>query len=108
MIHFFNQEYIQYTIILYAIYFLSISGMFLYAHSIIIMLICLESSYLSVGLQFTLHSLFLDDIIGILFAIFILVISGGDSAIGLALIILFYKATKTEDTNILEILKTPL
>ena len=46
---------------------------------------------LAVNLSFASLSIYLDDIIGYIFVIFILVIAANESAVGLAIITSFYK-----------------
>ena len=51
----------------------------------------IELLLLGVNLNFAALSIYLDDIIGHIFVIFILTIAAAESAIGLAIITIFYK-----------------
>ena len=51
----------------------------------------IELLLLSVNLNFAIFSVYLDDIIGQIFVIFILTIAAAESAIGLAIITVFYR-----------------
>jgi len=46
---------------------------------------------LSINLNFIIFSLILDDIIGQLFALFVLTVAAGESAVGLALLVIYYR-----------------
>jgi NADH-quinone oxidoreductase subunit K len=46
---------------------------------------------LAVNLAFIFFSVFLDDLSGKIFALFILTVAGGESAIGLAILVAFYR-----------------
>ena len=50
---------------------------------------------LSVNLNFIIFSIYLDDIIGQLFVIFILTVAATESAIGLSIVAVYYKVKNT-------------
>lgn len=52
---------------------------------------CIELMLLSVNLNFILFSIYLDDIYGQIFSLFILTVAAAESAIGLAILILYYR-----------------
>ena len=51
----------------------------------------IELLLLSINLNFIYFSVFIDDLIGQLFSLFILTVAAAESAIGLAIIIVFFK-----------------
>ena len=55
------------------------------------MLLSIEILLLAININFALFSLYLDDIVGHIFVIFILTIAAAESAIALSLIIALYK-----------------
>lgn len=60
---------------------------------ILIVLVCIELLLLSVGLLFIVFSIYLDDMIGQLFAIFILTVAAAEASIGLGILTQYYKIT---------------
>lgn len=52
---------------------------------------CIELILLSVNLNFIVFSFYLDDSYGQIFSLFILTIAAAESAIGLAILILYYR-----------------
>jgi NADH-quinone oxidoreductase subunit K len=60
---------------------------------ILIVLVCIELLLLSVGILFIVFSIYLDDMIGQLFAIFILTVAAAESSIGLGILTQYYKIT---------------
>jgi NADH-quinone oxidoreductase subunit K len=50
---------------------------------------CIELVLLSVSLNFILFSVYLDDMYGQIFSLFILTVAAGESAVGLAILILY-------------------
>jgi NADH-quinone oxidoreductase subunit K len=55
----------------------------------------IELMLLAVNLNFVLFSIYLDDIIGQVFVLFILTIAATESAIGLAILVVYYKLKNT-------------
>ena len=66
----------------------------------------LELSLLSVSLNFITASVCLGDIIGQIFAIFILVIAACESSIGLAIILVFYRVRANINISEASLLKS--
>jgi NADH-quinone oxidoreductase subunit K len=55
----------------------------------------IELMLLAVNLNFIFFSVYLDDIFGQLFSLYILTVAAAESAIGLAIFTIFYKAKHT-------------
>jgi NADH-quinone oxidoreductase subunit K len=75
----------------FILFFLSLFGMIFNKQSILITLICIELMLLSVNLNFIVLSIYLDDMYGQIFSMFILTLAAAESSIGLAIIILYYR-----------------
>lgn len=73
------------------IFFLGILGIITNRRHFLIVIICIEMLLLSVNMCFLIFSVQLDDVTGLLFSLFILTVAAAESAIGLAIIILYYK-----------------
>ena len=52
---------------------------------------CIELVLLSINLNFILFSVYLDDFYGQLFSLFVLTVAAAESAIGLAILIVYYR-----------------
>ena len=70
-------------------------GIVINRKNIIITLMSIELMLLSVNLNFIIFSVYLDDITGYLFVLFILTIAATESAIGLAILTAYYKLKQT-------------
>ena len=68
-----------------------ISGIILNRKNIIIMLISVELMLLSINLNFIIYSAYLDDVMGQVFALLILTVAAAESAIGLAILVVYYR-----------------
>ena len=55
------------------------------------MLMCIELMLLAVNLDFLIFSAYLDDLIGQLFSLLVLTVAAAESAIGLALLVIYHK-----------------
>ena len=52
---------------------------------------CIELMLLSLNLNFIVFSVYFDDLYGQLFSLFILTVAAAESAVGLAIIIIYYR-----------------
>ena len=77
--------------ILVILFFIGILGLVLNRKNILITLMALELILLSVNLNFVVFSVYLDDIVGQIFVLFILTIAATESSIGLALLMVYFK-----------------
>ncbi len=66
-------------------------GIVLNRKSIIHIIMCVEIVLLSLNLNFIVFSIYLDDLYGQIFALFVLTVAAAESAIGLALLIIYYR-----------------
>jgi len=73
------------------LFFLGICGIFAIPQNIIIILISLELILLSINLNFVIFSAYLDDISGQVYVLFILTVAAAESAIGLAMVVIYYR-----------------
>ena len=64
-----------------------------------------ELILLSVNFNFILNALYIDDVVGFLFALFVLTIAAAESAIGLAILVVYYRVKGTIDIIFLNNLK---
>ena len=83
---------LNYLFILTTIMFsIGLFGVFLNRKNIIMILVSIEILFLAISINFSILSIYLDDIAGHVFVIFILTIAAAESGIGLSLIIALYK-----------------
>lgn len=73
------------------LFLIGVLGFVLNRKNIILMLISIEIMLLSITFLILTNSLIFDDIIGQMFAIYIISIAGAESAIGLAILVAFYR-----------------
>jgi len=84
-----NINYVLTTLVI--LFFIGILGLVLNRKNILITLMALELILLGVNLNFVVFSVYLDDIVGQIFVLFILTIAATESSIGLALLMVYFK-----------------
>ena len=73
--------------------------------NIILILICIEVMLLSISLNFLIYAYTLNNILGQLSAIYVITVAAVESAIGLSIMISFYKIKGSISIRFLNILK---
>lgn len=88
-----------------SLFSLSIFGIINGRRSIISTLIAIELMLLAANLNFIIFSAYLDDLTGQVVALFILTVAAAESAIGLAILVVYYRLKGTVDLDSLQYLK---
>jgi len=79
-------------------------GILMNRSNLILILFSIELLLLSINLNFLIFSVYLDDLIGELFSLLVLTIAASESAIGLAIIIVFFRARGSIKINQINLL----
>ncbi len=66
-------------------------GLVLNRKNILVAIMCIELLLLVVNFNFIVFSIYLDDIFGSLFVLFVLTVAASESALGLALLTVYYR-----------------
>lgn len=80
-----------YLLISICLFVVGLLGIFSTRKNIIIILMSIELMLLAINFNFIIFSVFLDDILGQLFALLVLTIAAAESAIGLAILVIYYR-----------------
>ncbi|MGB4191658.1 MAG: NADH-quinone oxidoreductase subunit NuoK [Rickettsiales bacterium] len=89
----------HYLILSSIIFVIGICGIFLNRKNIIIILMSIELMLLAVNINMVSFSVFLQDLMGQVFTIFILTVAAAEAAIGLAIIVIFYRNKNTIEVD---------
>ena len=73
------------------IFTIGIIGIFLNRKNIIIILMSIELIILAVNINLVSFSIYLQNLVGQVFAMFILTVAAAEAAVGLAIIVIYYK-----------------
>ena len=77
-------------------------GIFLNRKNLIIILMAIELILLSVNINLVAFSAYLNDLVGQVFAMFVLTVAAGEAAIGLAILVIYFRGRGTisvDDVN---------
>jgi NADH-quinone oxidoreductase subunit K len=77
------------------IFTIGIIGIFLNRKNVIVILMSIELILLAVNINLVSLSVFSNDLVGQIFALFILTVAAAEAAIGLAIIVVYYRNTGT-------------
>jgi NADH-quinone oxidoreductase subunit K len=77
------------------LFIIGVIGLVLNRKNMLIIIMAIELMLLAVNLNFIIFSIYLDDILGQMFVLFILTVAATESSIGLAILIVYYRITKT-------------
>ena len=83
---------------------IGIFGIFLNRKNVIIILMSIELILLAVNLNLVAFSAFLGDMVGQVFALLVLTVAAGEAAIGLAIIVVYFRnrgSIAVEDINLM-------
>lgn len=82
---------LHYLIVAAALFTVGVCGIFLNRRNVIIVLMSIELILLSVNINFVAFSTHLNDVVGQVFTIFILTVAAAEIAIGLAILVAYYR-----------------
>ena len=81
----------HYLILSAIIFTIGIVGVFLNRRNVIIILMSIELILLSVNINLVSFSIYMQDLVGQVFTMFILTVAAAEAAVGLAIIVIYYK-----------------
>lgn len=70
---------------------IGLMGIIVNRRSIIVLLMCIELMLLAVNLQRLIYSVYLDDLMGQVFALYVLTVAAAESAIGLGILVVYFR-----------------
>ena len=73
------------------IFTIGIIGIFLNRKNVIIILMSIELILLAVNINLVSFSIYLQNLVGLVFTMFILTVAAAEAAVGLAIIVIYYK-----------------
>ena len=85
----------HYLILAATIFTIGVVGIFLNRKNIIVILMSIELILLAVNINLVSFSIYLNDLTGQIFTIFILTVAAAEAAIGLGIIVIYYRNSGT-------------
>lgn len=95
----------HYLVLAAVLFSLSVAGIFLNRKNVILLLMCVELMLLAVNFNFIAFSRMLGDPTGQVFVFFILTVAAAEAAIGLAILVVLFRNTRSINVDELNRLK---
>ncbi len=95
----------QYLTVAAILFTVGVFGIFLNRKNVIVILMSVELILLSVNINLVAFSTFLGDLVGQVFALLVLTVAAGEAAIGLAILVTYFRNRGTiavEDINLMK------
>lgn len=87
------------------VFWIGLTGIFFNRRLVISILLAVELTLLSINLLMLTFASAMGDLVGVMFALYILCVAAAESAIGLALIIIWYRVRHTVSVQYISLLK---
>ena len=95
----------HYLTVAAVLFTIGVFGIFLNRKNVIVILMSIELILLAVNINLVAFSAFLNDLVGQVFAMFILTVAAAEAAIGLAILVVYFRNRGTiavEDVNLMK------
>ena len=95
----------HYLTVAACLFTLGIFGIFLNRKNVIVILMSVELMLLAVNINLVAFSVFLQDLVGQIFAMFVLTVAAGEAAIGLAILVVYFRNRGTIEVEQINLMK---
>ena len=95
----------HYLVIAAVLFSLSVAGIFINRKNVILLMMCIELMLLAVNFNFIAFSRMLGDLTGQVFVFFILTVAAAEAAIGLAILVVLFRNTRSINVDALDKMK---
>ena len=92
----------HYLVVAAILFTMGVLGIFMKRKNLIVILMAIELILLAVNINLVAFSAFLHDLVGQIFAMFVLTVAAGEAAIGLAILVIYFRGRGTiavDDVN---------
>ena len=86
---------VHYLVVAAILFALGVLGLVANRKNLIVMLMAIELILLAVNLNLVAFSAYLHDLVGQVFAMFVLTVAAGEAAIGLAILVIYFRGRGT-------------
>jgi NADH-quinone oxidoreductase subunit K len=95
----------HYLAVAAALFTIGVFGIFVNRKNIIVILMSIELILLAVNINLVAFSVFLGDLVGQIFAMFVLTVAAAEAAVGLAILVVYFRnrgSIAVEDLNLMK------
>jgi NADH-quinone oxidoreductase subunit K len=96
---------LHYLVLASLLFTIGVCGIFLNRKNVITLLMSIELMLLSVNINFVAFSAYMGDVVGQIFTMFILTVAAAEAAIGLAILVVYFRnrgSIAVEDINVMK------
>ena len=93
----------HYLLLAACLFVIGVFGIFVNRKNVIIMLMSIELILLAVNINFIAFSVFLGDLVGQIFTLFVLTVAAAEAAIGLAIIVSIFRKQSSASVDVLNV-----
>ncbi|RYD20335.1 MAG: NADH-quinone oxidoreductase subunit NuoK [Lysobacteraceae bacterium] len=86
---------VHYLVVSAILFTMGVLGIFVNRKNLIVILMAIELILLAVNLNLVAFSAYLHDLVGQVFAMFVLTVAAGEAAIGLAILVIYFRGRGT-------------
>ena len=94
-----------YQILAFTLFLIGIMGIVVNRKNLIIMLMSIELMLLAINFLWIIYASILDNLFGQIFALYVLVVAAAESAIGLSILVAYYRVRGTISVKYLNLLR---
>ena len=95
----------HYLVVAAILFALGVLGLVINRKNLIVMLMAIELILLAVNLNLVAFSAYLHDLVGQVFAMFVLTVAAGEAAIGLAILVIYFRNRGTIEVEDIRIMR---
>ncbi|MGL4824771.1 MAG: NADH-quinone oxidoreductase subunit NuoK [Alphaproteobacteria bacterium] len=95
----------HYLVVSAILFTIGVFGIFLNRRNVIVILMAIELMLLAVNLNFVAFSHFLQDLSGQIFTFFVLTVAAAESAIGLAILVVYFRQRASIEVDTANLMK---
>ncbi len=95
----------HYLVLAAVLFSVSVAGIFINRRNVIVLLMCIELMLLAVNFNFIAFSRLLGDTVGQVFVFFILTVAAAEAAIGLAILVVLFRNTRSINVDEMDTLR---
>ncbi|MCJ8140190.1 NADH-quinone oxidoreductase subunit NuoK [Falsirhodobacter halotolerans] len=95
----------HYLVVAATLFVIGIFGIFLNRRNVIVILMSIELMLLAVNINLVAFSSFLGDLTGQIFTMFVLTVAAAEAAIGLAILVTFFRNKRSIDVDDVNVMK---
>ena len=95
----------HYLAVAAVLFTIGVFGIFVNRKNVIVILMSIELILLAVNINLVAFSVYLHDVVGQIFAMFVLTVAAAEAAVGLAILVIFYRnrgSIAVEDVNMMK------